>query len=178
MWGWDLPLQVGILPLQGIGKATSSRRLHLLSHFGRVPGITLVFLWLVAFLKPLQVEGISIQRIRDTSSGIRFHILSKLGIVPGNALRVPSLVVILKPPPYTNMLESTFSIVLPCIFAHLLLQLYSWMHTYPSGLRGESWTPNLPRVNVWELNSQRKSKRRWNMNPIVSLMYYKCTSCE
>ena len=39
-------------------------------------------------------------------------------------------------PPYTNISESTFNLVLPCIFAHFVLQLSSWTHTYPFRLRG------------------------------------------
>ena len=33
-------------------------------------------------------------------------------------------------------------------FAHLVLQLSSWTHTYPFGLRGECWTPNPLRAGV------------------------------
>ena len=48
----------------------------------------------------------------------------------------------LKHPPYTNISENTFNLVLPCIFSYFVLQISSWTHTYPFGLSGECCTPN------------------------------------
>jgi len=44
------------MPLQRIGDTSSSRRLHLLASFGRVPGIALSIPELLVILKPPQVE--------------------------------------------------------------------------------------------------------------------------
>ena len=57
-------------------------------------------------------------------------------------------VVILKPPLFYNISESWFSQVLPCLLCRFLLQLFSWTHTYPFGLRGDVGTPNPTWVGV------------------------------
>ena len=78
------------------------------------------------------------------------------------------LVVIFKPPRYADISEITFNLVLPCIFAHFALQLSSWTHTYPFGLRGECWTHATQRVGVEAEQSKGVQETTWNMKPRVT----------
>ena len=94
-FGWWIALnhlcEVDILPLQIIWDTSSSRRLQLLTSFGRVPGIASSIPVLVVILKPSQVVDFPSFRLkvslfmRDNSSSRRFQLLASFGRVPGTA---------------------------------------------------------------------------------------------
>ena len=82
--------------------------------------------------------------MRDNSSRKSLQRLANFGRVPGTAASIAfqcwwsSL---------NHLFFQTFqrvdsAQVLPCILCRFVLQLFSWTHTYPFGLRGDFGTPN------------------------------------
>ena len=88
--------------------------------------------------------------MRENSSSRSFQLLTSFRRVPGT---VTSIAFQCWWSSLNHLFFPTFqrvdsAQVLPCILCKFVLQLFSWTHTYPFGLRGDVGTPNPTWVGV------------------------------